>query len=421
MTEAASKHSPSRERSGRALCLSGGGFRATLFHLGALRRLNELGVLHQIDSFSSVSGGSILNGVLASRWDRLVRGPAGGASYTNFSELIEAPVRAFCARDLRTPLMLRRLDPRNLLQLLGPDHSVTDLLADAYATELDLGMRLGSLRPGKTFVFCAANLETGANWEFEIAANGKAEVGDYVVGKTDAAGITLAQAVAASSAFPVVFPPLVLRFSDPALFRNRSEAFADDYRRRVPLTDGGVYDNLGLEPVWKSHEMVFVSNAGRPFELEDDPGSDPKSRLLRSYDVTSRQAEAVRVRWLVSSFISNTLEGTYWGIASDAADYDLPGARGYPPDQRRLIERIRTDLDPFSEGEIGCLMNHGYSISDVAVRKWTPRAAANPAAAFAWPDPAHEPARAVAVVDAIRDSGRKGILKDLLRAVFRDT
>src|SRR6266852_8666340 len=49
------------------LALSGGGFRATLFHLGAIRRLHELGILPKLTTISSVSGGSILNGFLASR------------------------------------------------------------------------------------------------------------------------------------------------------------------------------------------------------------------------------------------------------------------------------------------------------------------------------------------------------------------
>lgn len=54
-------------RSGLALCLSGGGFRAALFHLGALRRLNELGLLSKIDTISTVSGGSIVAAHLADR------------------------------------------------------------------------------------------------------------------------------------------------------------------------------------------------------------------------------------------------------------------------------------------------------------------------------------------------------------------
>src|SRR6185312_7094089 len=77
----AERYRPERERAGTALCLSGGGFRATLFHLGALRRLNETGVLAKLDTITSVSGGSIM----------------------------AVPVRTFASRNLRTRAMLSRL------------------------------------------------------------------------------------------------------------------------------------------------------------------------------------------------------------------------------------------------------------------------------------------------------------------------
>jgi NTE family protein len=56
---------------GIGLCLSGGGFRAMLFHLGSLIRLNELGLLPTIDRVSSVSGGSLAAGILAAGWPDL--------------------------------------------------------------------------------------------------------------------------------------------------------------------------------------------------------------------------------------------------------------------------------------------------------------------------------------------------------------
>ena len=110
---------PKPKRKGRALCLSGGGFRATLFHLGALRRLNELGLLHEIDTFVSVSGGSVTNGVLARRWDELKRGPAGGPSFVNFDTAVEERVRAFCRRDLRTEVLLWARATRTPWRALG--------------------------------------------------------------------------------------------------------------------------------------------------------------------------------------------------------------------------------------------------------------------------------------------------------------
>ena len=58
-------------REGIALCLSGGGYRALLFHLGALRKLNEIGLLAKTDRITSVSAGSILAGFLGVKWSQL--------------------------------------------------------------------------------------------------------------------------------------------------------------------------------------------------------------------------------------------------------------------------------------------------------------------------------------------------------------
>ena len=103
---AAERYRPERGRTGNALCLSGGGFRATLFHLGALRRLNETGVLARLDTISSVSGGSIMAALLATRAPWPLTGPIPPDVWERD---VAAPTRAFASRNLRTPAMLGRL------------------------------------------------------------------------------------------------------------------------------------------------------------------------------------------------------------------------------------------------------------------------------------------------------------------------
>jgi hypothetical protein len=93
-------------RSGLVLCLSGGGFRAALFHVGALRRLNELGILARIDEISSVSGGSIVAVQLAT-----VLRPWPVEPLIDFESNVAAPLREFTRRNLRTIPMLKRLLP----------------------------------------------------------------------------------------------------------------------------------------------------------------------------------------------------------------------------------------------------------------------------------------------------------------------
>ena len=79
------------------LALSGGGFRATLFGLGSLWRLNEAGLIGRLARVTGVSGGSILAGILAFHW-RQLRFVDGRAD--NFEAVVAPPVREFCGQSI---------------------------------------------------------------------------------------------------------------------------------------------------------------------------------------------------------------------------------------------------------------------------------------------------------------------------------
>ena len=188
-------------------------------------------------------------------------------SFTQFADIVERPLQEFCSQDLRTgPLLTERVDPRDWSLLWGGDHSAIDLLAHAYEDKLVGSLRLKDLAAirdtlGVTFIFDTSNVQTGVNFTF--SANG---AGQWRIGHTPVPDMLVANAIAASSAFPIAFPPLVLRF-DPSQFEGGD--LASDPRhtglsRRVVLSDGGVYDNLGLEPVWKSHQLVICSDGANP-------------------------------------------------------------------------------------------------------------------------------------------------------------
>src|SRR5437667_12269541 len=81
---------------GVALCLSGGGYRAMLFHLGALWRINELGYLQKLDRISSVSGGSITSGALAMHWATLDFDPSSGVARA-FDARVVPPLRTMAS------------------------------------------------------------------------------------------------------------------------------------------------------------------------------------------------------------------------------------------------------------------------------------------------------------------------------------
>jgi NTE family protein len=359
---AAETYFPRRERKGTALCLSGGGFRAALFHLGALRRLNELGVLAQVDTISAVSGGSILAAFLAQRvstWpaetaEGLVLPPA------EWERLIARPFRDFTRCNLRTGPLLRRLLPS---QWLGGSAAI-EALERAYRRRVTR-LTLRDLPERPRFIVSATDMAFGANWTFE-----KGAIGDYRAGTVapPPSDYPVARAVAASSCFPPVFDPLPIRLEPDQLKGGAAARHPnrDALIRGLQLTDGGVYDNMGLEPVWKDHRTLLVSDGGATFDFAWDKGL--LWRLMRYAGLADNQARSLRKRWLIAGFVRKVLAGAYWGIGSAAASYDLPG--GYSKAlAAEVIAEMRTDMDAFTEAEIAVLENHGYWLADAAIRK----------------------------------------------------
>lgn len=357
-----------------ALALSGGGFRASLFHLGALRRFNDAGLLSRFTAISSVSGGSITNGLLATKWPSLIADASG--RFTNFAREVERPLLQFCGKNLRNhPLLFGRFNPLKWKDLATRDYSVTNLLAERYDADLLGHAKMSLLRDikaagGPSFIFCATNMQTGVNWIFDDS-----RIGDYLAGYTFKEDMPLGIPVATSSAFPIAFPPLTvnlagLHWRDGKMGPSPER---DQIRSKAILSDGGVYDNMGLEPVWKSSDFVFCSDAGAPFKNDPDLGGNLFTRLKRANDVIDRQSRALRKRMLIDSYLRGDYRGAYWGVATDIRDYPLsPHASGYTGDTLAKVSRVRTDLDVFEPAEQDILMNHGWLLSGAALRAHCP-------------------------------------------------
>jgi NTE family protein len=372
------------------LSFSGGGYRATLFHLGALRRLNEFGILPRLTSISSVSGGSILNGFLASRLPIPVNN-----GIANFQNTVSKPMREFCSLDIRKWIALEVAVP-------GAHNGLG--LAKQYDQHLTSGRLLNDVPGTPVHVFCATDLSYGVDWMFK-----KQRCGDYQVGFLDTpADWRVSTAVAASSCFPPIFKPLSLDLDPTALTGGKVPASPerDKCIREMSFSDGGVYDNLGLEPIWKDHEIVLCSDGGALFRVGGDTGF--VWEINRFISIPENQALAVRKRWLISNFVAKQLKGTYWGIGSTAYDYGIQ--QGYSNDlAKNYISTIRTDLDEFSDAEASILENHGYWLADAAIRKHVPELLPEnipplnvPNAEWVGPDEK--------IKNALKDSGKRTLL-----------
>lgn len=337
-----------------ALCLSGGGYRAMVFHIGALWRLNEAGLLGGLKRISSVSGGSITAGLLALKWKKLNFGPA--SPQQKFVTEIVEPLRSLAGETLD--------DEAIILGILLPGR-VSDRVAAAYSEHLFGDATLQDLPDEPRFVINATNVQSGVLWRFM-----KPYMRDYLVGEVKNPTVRLADAVAASSAFPPVLSPVELRL-DPASFTANSGhgLQREPFTKKVILSDGGVYDNLGLETAWKRYQTILVSDAGGQMQAEEEPKSDWARHSYRVLSIIDNQVRALRKRQVIDSFKSKTRSGAYWGIRTDIADYALPGALPCPHPRTLALAETPTRLKRLDSDLQERLINWGYAVCDAALRK----------------------------------------------------
>ncbi|MEK6274347.1 MAG: patatin-like phospholipase family protein [Actinomycetota bacterium] len=272
---------PPRAELGLALAFSGGGFRASLAALGVLRFVADAGLLERVRYVSSVSGGSVAHGLFARHYLELEQEQFSAEALDRI--VIEPFIERISGHSLIWKLV------RNAWRMIGP-RTRTHLLAQSFDEWFYGGRQLEELSPRCRFVFNAANLTTGVRFGFE-----RDVFGDYVLGRrvTAGSGLRLADAVAASAAFPGAFAPLVLRDFE----------FPCAEGRVAKLLDGGAYDNMGLEAVDDLPETFLVAlNAGGLFHT-GRIGKVPFIRnLTRVNSLLYRQSTALRRREMVSRF-----------------------------------------------------------------------------------------------------------------------
>jgi NTE family protein len=347
--------SPTRD--GVALCLSGGGYRAMLFHVGALWRLNELGTLERLKFISSVSGGSIAAGALAQAWPSFTftEGVA-----TNYIEQVAVPLRRLAAITIDRPAVLSGL--------LRPGRTIGGEVQTRLREQLFGDTTLASLapEPAPRFIFTATNLQSGSLWRFSSQY-----MRDWQVGRVSNPTVPLSQVVAASAAFPPLLSPIHLDIDADRwdLLEERPDGAKEWPPQRVTLSDGGVYDNLGLEPVIKRAATILVSDGGGHIAYSDHVAADWVRHLGRVLGVVDNQVRSLRKRQLIDDF-GRAFTGTYWGIRSDIADFAVPHTLSAPFEETRALAKLPTRLAKLSPATMDALVNWGYAVCDASMRRW---------------------------------------------------
>lgn len=277
------------------LTFSGGGFRATAFGLGAMRALHDRGVLPEVRVVSGISGGSLLTAMWA-------YGPEDFGEFDN-------TVTDLLTRGLQMELVKRTFTPRRVLAnflstasaaLPGgktrPRSSTrTEALVDALATR-PFGAKLMAevTHPNLSTVISATDLSTGNAVRFGNHVSSCSPHGAI------AGSVPVSDAVAASAAFPVLLPQLNRTYTF-----NRTDG--SEHTQTMMMTDGGVYDNLGLSPLLQGRSRQYTSHVydlDYIIAVDAGPGRTAArapnfmmGRLKRSFEIAhTRNQDASRAR-----------------------------------------------------------------------------------------------------------------------------
>ncbi|MYN04557.1 patatin-like phospholipase family protein [Pseudoduganella sp. DS3] len=322
------------------LTLSGGGFRAAAFHLGVLRELRARKLLDKIDLISCVSGGSIAGAFLALHWhDPLA---------------LDKLDRYLATRSIAVGSVIGGT--------LDPFHTRLDKLAETYERDLFHGKKLGDLAEGPRIYVNSTNLATGNMFSFIAGARGKSEMGDYELGFVEAPHFPIARAVAASSAFPPVFPPLRL---DEKVYKHAAQC---DY---VTLSDGGVYDNLGINPglaALNKLDYLLVSDGGKPYAIKTEPTESGALVLKEGLDIMMEQIRGLQFDRLEHRHKAGAGPRPLWFSIDSEEGESTPGDSVF-------ASSIATNLKALKDAERAVLARHGGALVAARIQRWAPELA----------------------------------------------
>ncbi len=292
------------------ISMSGGGVRASVFHLGVLARLADEGLLEKVEMISSVSGGTLVCGLVYkmnnNKWPNSIE----------FSKVAEKIASLLTTKSLQIDALLRTfLTP--WVMIGGRAKILSNSIHHLWGIKCDLN----DIPPEPRWTINATTIESGKNFRFIPHKR----MGDYLVHYADNPKLSLADAMCSSAAVPFLIGHYKLKTSNFKWFKYEGDAGKQvkPEFNTLHIWDGAAYDNLGLESLGKFSKgfvmreeinYLIVSDASQPLYCSASHFRNPK-RLI---DVTMDQVRALRARTIVDYFENNKLRGSYLKIGNTA-------------------------------------------------------------------------------------------------------
>lgn len=354
------------------LALSGGGIRAAVFHMGVMKLLAEDGRLEQVTQISTVSGGSLVMGAVFSQAEG--RWP----SSSEFLESIYPSIRAM--------LVSRHLLSFRALGVIGTLRANVrilfrraNILAEMLRRRWGINLKLTDLPSTPTWHINTTCIETGKNWRFS-----REGMGDWKFGRHFSPDVAVADAIAASAAVPYAIGALKLDLpehgwwqTDPATKEPLRQIKPS--RRAVHLWDGGAYENMALEPIYKPMEglqdcdILMCSDASGPL---GEPTSIFASLLRgqlaspRLFDIAADQIRSLRSRMLIKSIRQKEFAGFLFRMGTAAGTLDKSAAKSgefLSDEASAACLAYPTNLTRISEGDFDQIARHGYEVAKLTM------------------------------------------------------
>lgn len=349
------------------IALSGGGIRATIFHLGVFKWMAENNQFENIVRVSSVSGASLCIGLIYShnnyRWP---------TSKEYLDSVLPKIQEVILKKDIQKAALTRLL--------ISPWwwNKKVNLLAKVIKKHWGIFGEITSLERSPLWYINCTTFETGKRFRFT-----QENMGDYQIGYVNSPKISIADAVAASAGFPILIGPYKLRTDTytwaKSHYSNTDFNHKDKY---LHLWDGGVYDNLGLESVYKIDgggsmsegvNYLIISNASRSSGYKKRKKGFSGKNLKRLLDIATDQVRALRNR-SVMDYIKRTRNGLYLNIGNSAQDIAEISGISYELKNELIAKCIissdvikvrdySTTLSKPSKLNFELILRHGYEVA----------------------------------------------------------
>jgi NTE family protein len=328
---------------------------------------------------STVSGGSLGTGLVYTlaegRWPACER---------YLTTVVPGAKRVMTTVNLQRDALFRLLWPPWRL----PSRGWANVLSESLQHRWQVRGLVNEVPNEPRWIINATAYESGKNWRFAPR-----RMGDYVSGYVRDPKVPIADAMAASAGYPILIGFLALNTADYEWVRyaegstNRTEHLEPE-ARRVHLWDGGVYDNLGVEPLFKPGRglreglnFLLVSDASGAVETENRYRIYRQARRLLS--IAMDQVRSLRARTILGHFEEYPRSGAYLMMGNTASrilkDVGLSphevaaASASYMPDADvRAAAQFSTTLRRLQEFEFDMLYRHGWECANYTLSSYHP-------------------------------------------------